>query len=145
MNWLYDSPLFRAAAPILWIHSVLKSRFRVRRSRYAYRKERFTASFADRYSFPLVRKNPLACFSSFLRRARRFVPRLTRGMALVLLLCFLKVGYAERTQPRAPARNPGLAERDSASLRGVFVGLPSPPVLPGRGSKTSRKFRLAAL
>src|SRR5579884_29304 len=70
-----------------WIQSRRNWRFRARRSRNAYRSERSRASLAARWSLLLVRKKPLVCLRYFLRRARRLVPRLTRGIGSTPLVC----------------------------------------------------------
>src|SRR5579864_1570793 len=66
------------------IHSERYCRLRCLRPEYANFRPRSTASLADRYSLDFVRKYPLARSNIFLRLARRFVPRFTRGIVLLL-------------------------------------------------------------
>src|SRR5258707_15862065 len=87
-------------------------RFFWRRPVKANFSPRSTDSFAERNSLDFVRKYPLARFSIFLRRWRRLVPRLTRGMMLLFSfvpdsrrLCGYREGFGSlftrffRTQP----------------------------------------------
>src|SRR5271169_6638597 len=62
------------------IHNERYCRFRCLRPEKLNLRPRSTASLAERYSFDLVRKYPLARSNIFLRLARRLVPRFTRGM-----------------------------------------------------------------
>src|SRR6478752_8210336 len=78
----YDRPCSRAAALMRTIHRRRKSRFLRRRPTNAYLSAVSTDSLADRYSLLLVWKKPFARARSFLRLARRTVPRLTLGMIL---------------------------------------------------------------
>src|SRR3970040_1894209 len=76
-----------------------KSRFLLRRPTNAYLSAVSADSLAARYSLLLLPKNPFVRARSFLRFARRTVPRLTRGMCLSLFV---------RKHPR--------------ELRGVLIG-----------------------
>src|ERR1700730_829772 len=104
-----------------WIHNVRNWRLRTRRSRKEKRSARFTASCADWYSFDFVRKNPFARLRYFLRRARRLVPRLTRGIGV-----FSCAFHRERSRNsfRGAAAIPAHGERHTARkrkrLHGVF-------------------------
>src|SRR5581483_2505179 len=74
------------------IHSERYWRFFCLRPAYANFKPRSTASLAERYSFDLVRKYPLARSNIFLRLARRLVPRFTRGMLCSFFIFNLAAG-----------------------------------------------------
>src|SRR5882724_11692953 len=77
-------------------------------------RPRSTACWAARYSLDLVRKYPLARSRIFLRRARRLVPRFTRGIALSP---FRKPAFAGPVTA-AGGKDPLLAERKASSRAG---------------------------
>src|SRR6478752_8175199 len=84
MNTLYVMPCSRAAALIRVIHNARKSRFLLRRSRYAYWPARMTASLATRNTFLRRPRKPFACCRTFLCAARATTPRFTLGMSRLL-------------------------------------------------------------
>src|ERR1700751_3061378 len=73
-------PFSLAAAPIRTIHSERNCRLRCLRPEEANFNPRSPDSFAEGYSFDLVRKYPVGRSNIFLRFWRRLVPRFTRGM-----------------------------------------------------------------
>src|ERR1700691_568829 len=81
------------------IHSERYCRFRCFRPLYANLRARSTASVAERWSFDLVRKYPLARSSIFLRLARRLVPRFTRGMAFLLSAFYVSAAGGKDDPP----------------------------------------------
>src|ERR1700722_16926795 len=83
------------------IHSERYCRFRCFLPLYANLRPRSTASFAERYSFDLVRKYPLARSNIFLRFARRLVPRFTRGMEFSFLVSSYWRLEVRKTRPAA--------------------------------------------
>src|ERR1700678_335356 len=89
------------------------------------------AFFAERYSFPFVRKKPFACFSSFLRRARRLVPRLTRGIVHSPGANSNSIRFRARRQTRPdrlrrPTENrEHTSSRTGLSRRAIFAFHPS--------------------
>lgn len=78
INFAYVVPSWRAAALIRVIHRLRRSRFLLRRSRYAYCNERITPCFARRKLRVRLCCMPLAALRIFLCFARAVTPRLTR-------------------------------------------------------------------
>src|ERR1022692_1516111 len=71
------------------IHNERNCRLRCFRPEKLNLRPRSTASLAERYSFDLVRRWPLARSNIFLRLARRLVPRFTRGMVFLLFAFYV--------------------------------------------------------
>src|SRR3989475_7670196 len=98
MRGLREGALIRA------IHSLRMSRWRARRSRYAYSSACMTASLAGRNSVGCVIRKPLARFRIFLCRRREGTLRLTRGISVLLL-------HVGGSPPQTPGVLPGQNEQ----------------------------------
>src|SRR5579875_436221 len=81
------------------------------------------ASFAERYSLLLLRKKPFVCLSIFLRRARRLVPRFTRGIKSSLAKFEIKIKPGDKRARKLPCaaglsrRNVSFKERWNSAQR----------------------------
>src|SRR3954470_6925528 len=81
MNCEYFMSFRRHAALMRTIHSLRKSRFFSLRPVYAKFNARSTDSLAERYSFDLVPRKPLAKANIFLRFSVRLFPRFALGIS----------------------------------------------------------------
>src|SRR5271157_1355105 len=113
------------------IHSERYWRLRCLRPAKANFRPRSTASLAERYSFDLVRKYPLARSNIFLRLARRLVPRFTRGMVFSFFLSLYGGWRQENLSGLFTRLEPGVRGQRSG-VRNPWMRFPDPwPLAPG--------------